>query len=110
MKIVLGYIILSILMVFLFNFLDYGNSWDKVDKFIFPIIFTTITLTNFLNHKLRKLFLVFAIAILALMILTYLLGELALANTIGSFGFALFVISIISYIPELVKKGYIEKI
>ena len=43
------------------------------------------------------------------MIILYLFNELNLANIAGSFGFALLLIVISSYIPQIIKGGFVEK-
>lgn len=102
-------ILTPFLLIILFNFLEYGFKWDKAEQFIYPIILMIITLTVFYVSKLRKLFLISSFCILMLMILLYLTNNLDLANIVGSFGFALLLIVVSAYIPELTKKGFIEK-
>lgn len=102
-------ILIPFLLIILFNFLEYGFKWDRTEQFIYPIILMIITVTVFYVSKLRKLFLISSFCILMLMILLYLTNNLDLANIIGSFGFALLLIVVSAYLPELTKKGFVEK-
>ncbi len=96
-------------LIILFNFLEYGFKWDRAEQFIYPIILMIVTLTVFYVSKLRKLFLISSFLILLVMIFLYLLDELNPANIVGSFGFALLLIVVASYLPQIVRKGFVEK-
>lgn len=102
-------ILIPFFLIILFNFLEFGFKWNKAEQFIYPIILMIITLTVFHVPKLRKLFLISSFCILLAMILLYLINKLDLANIVGSFGFALLLIVISAYLPELMKKGFLEK-
>lgn len=102
-------ILLPFLLIGLFNTLEYGFEWNRIDQFVYPAVLTIITLIIFFVPRLRKLFFISAFFILSVMILIYLLGDLNLANMVGSFGLALLLIVVSSYIPQLIRKGYLEK-
>lgn len=106
----LKFIILPVILFLVFNFLEYGLSWNGADKFLIPGLLTAISIISFFISKFRKLLLILSVILLTLMVLFYLIDKLTLSNRVGSFGFALFVILIISYLPILVRKGYIEKL
>lgn len=108
-RLLFKFLILPIFLVVFFNFLEYGFKWNRVDKFIYPAILAIITLIVFLIPKLRKLFFIFSFLMFSLMVLLYLLNKLNLADIVGSFGFALLLIVISSYIPEIIKKGFVER-
>lgn len=93
-----------------FNFLEYGFEWNRAGQFIYPIILTVVTLIIFLIPKIRNFFLSLSLAVLSLMVFLYLLGELNLANIVGSFGFAILLILVVAYTPQIVKKGFVEKL
>lgn len=59
---------------------------------------------------MRKYSLILSLSSLFLMIVFYLIGQLDTANWFGSLGFGLLVITVIFYLPELFKKGYINKL
>ena len=108
-RLLIKYLILSLIFIGFFNFLEYGFQWNRLEEFIYPVILMLASLIIFFASKLRKFFLISSFLILLIMILLYLFNELNLANTVGSFGFALLLIVISSYIPQLIKKGFIEK-
>lgn len=109
-KIILKFIILPIILVVTFNMFEYGLVWDKVDKFLYPIVLTVSSMMNFFIPKTRRFSLGIAFGMLILMVVLYLSNNLNLSNIIGSFGFALLLIVILSLFPQLIKKGYIERI
>lgn len=108
-RLLIKFLILPLILVGFFNFLEYGLKWNRVDHFIYPIILMLITLIIFFIPKLRKLFLFLSFFILLIMILLYLFDELNLANIVGSFGFAVLLIVVSAYIPQFIKKGFVEK-
>lgn len=108
--VIIKFIILPIILVVIFNALEYGLVWDKADKFLYPAILTAASMMNFFIPNLRKFSLCIAFSALALMVVLYLSDHLNLANVLGSFGFALLLIVILSLSPQFIKKGYIEKL
>ena len=108
-KIILKFIILPIILVVTFNMFEYGFVWDKVDKFLYPIVLTAVSMIIFFIPRVRRFSLMIAFGMLILMVLLYLSNNPNLANIIGSFGFALLLIVISSLFPQLIKKGYIEQ-
>lgn len=108
-KFTIKFIILPVFLTVVFNFLEYGLIWNKFYKFLYPIILTTIFIINMQLSKLRRLSLALAYGMLTLMILLYLVNQLNLSNIIGSAGFAILIITLLTYLPEMIKKGYLEK-
>lgn len=108
-RLLFKFLILPIFLVVFFNFLEYGFKWNRLDQFIYPAILTIITLIIFLIPKLRILFFISSFFILSIMIFLYLFNELNLANIVGSFGFTLLLIVVVSYIPQIIKGGFVEK-
>ena len=102
-------ILTAFFLVILFNFLEYGFVWNRIDQFVYPIILMIITLTAYNVLSLRKMFFIFSFSLLFIMVLLYLLNELNLANTVGSFGFSLFLITVAVYLPQIFRKGFIEE-
>lgn len=94
----------------MFNIFEYGLVWDKFNKYLYPIVLTAASMANLFVPKARKFSLGLAFGMLGLMVLFYLSDNLNRANTVGSFGFALLLIVILSLLPQLIKKGYIERI
>lgn len=108
-RVVIKFIVLPIILIIAFNFLEYGFSWDRMDKFIVPALLTSVLVINFFIPRTRRYFLLLPFGLFAIMVALYLINKLALSTTLGSFGFAILLIVVISYIPEIFKKGYIEK-
>lgn len=108
-RVLTKFLVLPLFLVVFFNFSEYGFKWNRIDKFIYPVTLMMLTLVIFLKPKLRKFFLILSLLILLLMIFLYLVDEINMANIVGSFGFVLLIIVVTSYMPQIVKMGYIEK-
>lgn len=102
-------IIIFVSAALIFSLLEFESSFDKFGTLIQPLIFAlTLTVSIFLKH-IRKVILSISIALLIIMILTYLLNMINISNWIGGLGFGILIVTLASYLPELIKKGYIEK-
>ncbi len=102
--------ILIVIFTFSFTFLEIGLEIHKITQIIQPFIFALSAVLCILYNSLRRLILKISLVLLALMVLTYLFDNLDFANWIGSLGFGMLVIVIFSYLPILIKKGYIENL
>lgn len=108
-KFLIKFIILPVCLIIAFNFLEYGLIWDKIYKFLYPILLTAIFITNMQFPKFRPLSMALAYAMLVLMIFLYLVDQLNLSNIIGSSGIAILIITLFTYLPQIIKKGFVEK-
>jgi len=108
-RVLTKFLILPLFLVVFFNFSEYGFKWNRPEKFIYPVILMILTLVTFLKPTLRKFFLTWSLVILLLMIFLYLVDEIDMANIVGSFGFILLIIVVTSYMPQIIKSGFIEK-
>lgn len=108
-RVLTKFLILPLFLVVFFNFSEYGFKWGRPEEFIYPVILMILTLVTFSKPKLRNFFLTWSLGILLLMIVLYLAGDINMANIVGSFGFALLIIVVTSYMPQIIKKGFVEK-
>lgn len=60
--------------------------------------------------KLRKYFLILSGLLLILMAVFFIFGQREWAERFGSNAFGLVLLLLISYVPQFIKKGYIENI
>lgn len=98
-----------IFFLIIFTILDFGMEINKFIQLTQPIIFALTAVIAIFFLKLRKLILVISLSLLSLMIFTYLLSLLDISKWVGSLGFGMLFITIFSYLPQVIKKGYIEK-
>lgn len=108
-KFIIKYLILPVCLIIFFNFLEYGFIWNKTYQFIQPLILTVFFIVNMQVPKLRCLSFALAYGMLALMVLLYLLDQLNLSNAIGSNGLAILIITVLTYLPQLIKEGHLKK-
>ncbi len=108
-KFIIKFIILPVFLTIVFNLLEYGLIWDKYYNFLYPMILTAVFITNMQVPRLRRFWLALAYGVLFLMVLLYLTDHINLSNNIGSAGFAILIITVLTYLPELINKGHLDK-
>lgn len=91
-------------------FLNTGFSADLPWKTFQTIGFSAAFSTSLVWPVLRKYFLILSALLLIMMPVVFIFGEILWAEIFGSSGFGLILLLILSYIPQFVKKGYIERI
>lgn len=106
----LAYTILILFLTILFNLLEYGLQWDRLDQYMYPGFLAVVTLTSFIKKNFRRKVLILFLITFFSMIVVYLVNDIPLADSLGGFAFALLCINFISYFPGLIKNGYIEKL
>lgn len=106
-------VLITVLLIWIFIILSFGLNVNLLEialfKFIQPVIFAVAAAICIFFTFLRKYLLMVSLALLIFMILTYLFNLFDFANWTGSLGFGILTIVVFSYIPQLIKKGYIEK-
>ena len=101
-------ILITILLTFLFTLLNDGEI-SQFGQIFQPLIFAlTFSLCIFLSF-LKKFFLIMSLSLLSLMVFVYFFNLLEISNWLGSLGYGMLLMVTFSYLPEFVKKGYIEK-
>lgn len=111
MKVVSLFKVLFLSAVFLsaFYIIEYGFTFDSAYKLITPFLLTGFTILIFFKPKF-KLYILFLIsACFLLMVISSLLNLINFSNILGGFGFSLLIVTIISYLPQIIKKGQIER-
>lgn len=91
-------------------FLNTGFSADSQWKIFQTIGFSMAFSTSLIWPFFKKYLLILSVVLLIIMSVLFIFGELLWAETFGSTVFGLTLLLIISYIPQFVKKGYIERI
>lgn len=108
-KIILIPIFIAI-FTFSFTVLEFGLEIHMRTQLIEPFIFALSAVFCIFYASFRRRILTISLLLLALMVSTYLFDMLDFANWIGSLGFGIFVTVIFSYLPSIIKKGYIENL
>lgn len=89
--------------------LDFGFGAYQFKQTIQPFIFAISFTICIFYPNFRKYNIITALILLTLMIFIYLLNSIEISNWFGSLGFGMLFIAIISYLPQIIKKGSIEK-
>lgn len=109
MKYLLAVLVFVVSLIF-FTLIEYGRLTTLITELFQPAIFALTLALIFLNHKLRKAIFWFSSSLFILMIVSYIFNFLQFANWAGSLGIGILIILVASYIPNLVKDGYIEEV
>lgn len=107
-KVVWG-VTIFIVSAFVFSFLEFESSLGKIDSLIQPLVFAATLSICLCLPRFKKIILLTALSLLIVMILTYVFDQINLSNWIGSLGFGMLVTTVAAYLPELIKRGCIEK-
>lgn len=106
-KIVLKFFV-SIVSVLFFWGLESGFTLRNGYELIKSITFAC-SLFIVLTQKYKRYVLWIAIFLLISMCVFYLFWQIPFSDLLGSIGFGMFFIFVLSYFPELTRKGFIEE-
>lgn len=101
--------ILIVVLAYIFIILNIGVKINQISQVIQPLIFAVSVVICIFSSKFRKYIIQLSLVLLLFMVLSYLFNFLEISNWVGSLGFGLLFITVFSYVPKLIKKGYIEK-
>lgn len=93
----------------IFIWLENGFSVKSSLDLVKPIVFSFSAAFSYMNFY-RKFLLISSLFLLTIMIFFYLIWKIDLSNWFGSLGFGILIIYTLGFIPQLLKKGYIEKL
>lgn len=109
-KKVIKLLLILVLVLPVLFFLNTGFYADSPWKTFQTIGFSAVFSISLVWPVLRKYFLILSAVLLIIMAVVFIFGELLWAEISGSSGFGLILLLLLSYIPQFVKKGYIERI
>lgn len=109
-KKVIKSVLIFILVLPVLFFLNTGFSADPPWKILQTIGFSAMFSTSLVWHVLRKYFLILSVVLLIIMSVVFIFGQVGWAEIFGSSSFGLVLLLLISYVPQLLKKGYIKNI
>lgn len=101
--------ILVVVFTLIFAILDVGTDIDQVNQIFKPTIFAICFIISIFYPFTRRYILTVSSILLLSMIFTYLFNMLEVSNWLGSLGFGMLFLTVISYTPQFLKKGCIEK-
>lgn len=101
-------IIISFFTVGIFWALESGFSLRNGDELIKSTLFAIVFFIA-IEEKYRKYLLITSIILFLLMIFLYLFWQIAYATFFGSMGFGILCIYVLSFVPDLIKRGFVGK-
>lgn len=110
MKKLLKFTFIFILVLPLISFLQTGlNIGINLSTFL-AIFFSLIFTLSLFFRGIRQYILIISAMMVAGMAPFVILNQMDLANLLGSTGIGLILLLLLSYLPDFIKKGYIEKL
>lgn len=100
----------SAILFLIFNTSEFELLNEGSSKNIQSIIFSICAGIVVFYPKYKSKLISGSFVLLLIMVIFYLFAAIKLANSIGSLGFGILTITVMSYIPTIFKKGYIEKL
>lgn len=82
------------------------SAWKTSQTIGFSIAFSLSLIWPFS----RKYFLILSAVLLVIMVVVFIFGQAGWAEIFGSSSFGLAVLILIIYLPQIIKKGYVEKL
>lgn len=101
----------SILFLLFFSFYWLFNSGlrtDVWDQILQNLVFTILTIVLIFKPSLKTISMFISLILLIFMVIFFVLDNITIANSFGSLGFGILIISGLFYIPKLLKYGYIK--
>lgn len=108
------YLVLKLIFIYiplsgLFYILEYGFIFDSSDKLLRPFLLSGFAAVMFFKPNVKRYSLFLIGCCLILIILTNIFSLENFSKNISDFGFSLLLVTIVLYLPQIIKKGYIER-
>lgn len=107
---ILKFIIISTFALPILFFLQTGPLTDSPIKNLQVILFTSVLGCSIVWPVFRKYILLISLCLIILMAILFILDLIYWADILGSTGIGIIIINLLSYLPQLVKLGYIKKL
>lgn len=104
------FFLLLIISIPIMFFLNLGFSLNPQWKIFQVMIFSVTLAVIIILHKAKQVILITALFLIIVMVFLYILNFIEWAEMAGSTGVGFIIITILSYLPQLIKLGYIKKL
>lgn len=103
-------LITSPILYFFLNLIEFEPLNQATSKYFQSLLFVLTYMVVVLRPTFRLKIIYLAFFLLLVMVGFYLLQRINLANSLASIAIGILFISSISYLPEIIKKGFVEKL
>lgn len=103
-------LILFISSFLIFNSLEFELLNQAVNKYIQSFIFSTTLIICIFKQQFRTSLFYLSLFFIFLAFVLYLVNQFMLSNSLSSLGIGILFITLLSYLPKIVKIGYTEKL
>lgn len=103
-------LIISIVSFFIFSGIEFEPLNQVTSKYLQAFIFSATLAVSIIKPSLRLKLFYLGFLLIFLMVCFYLFGRLPTANSFASIGIGILLIVSLTYLPELFRKGFVEKL
>lgn len=93
----------------IFIYLESGFAINSFFDILKPLIFSASLIIS-INTIFRRFLLMISLIFLSFMVVFYIFWKMDFSNWLGSVGFGMLIIYVLGYLPEIIKKGFVEKL
>lgn len=83
------------------------NSWEKMAQ---VVVFSSSLSINLVWFKSRKITFIISVVLLIVTAILFTFNKMSWADILGSTSVGLVMINLVSYLPQMIKLGYIKKL
>lgn len=102
-------LIISPVLFFIFNLVEFEPLNQATSKYLQSLLFVLTFITVTLKPKFKIIIFYLAFILLLIMIGFYLLQKITVANSLASIAIGILLITSLTYLPQILKNGYVEK-
>lgn len=107
---VISIFIIPIISFLIFSGIEFEPLNQITNKYLQSFIFSATLTVSIIRPSWRFKLFYLGLFFIFLMVIFYLFGRLALSNSFASIGIGILIIVSLTYLPELFKKGFVEKL
>lgn len=89
--------------------IDSNMDINEISQLYVPTVFATIIALSIFFPNIKRYLLMLSFGFMLLMLAFYFGQQIDISNWFGSLGFGALILIVISYLPKLVKNGYIDR-
>jgi len=106
---ILKLVVFPLVLLAVLYILEYGFVFASWDKLLYPFLLSGFSAIILFKATFKRYLLFLSLVCLALMVFGNIFNLSNIFNNFGNFGFSLLLVTIALYIPQLIKKGHIER-
>lgn len=107
---IISILIISVVSFLIFSGIEFEPLNQLGNKYLQSLIFSATLAVSLLKSSLKIKLFYLGFFFIFLTVCFYLFGRLALSNSFASIGIGILFIVSVTYLPEILKNGFVEKL